>query len=105
MMVTLPSNQISHGCSQRRGRSRQVREARLRTQELARQEALDRLVSLLEADIERNPPRTGRNRADALSRLARLRSAHATYVLANMNDMERVGPGAWVRRRHLVRPE
>ena len=39
---------------------------------------------------------------ETLSRLARLRAAHASYALAT-GEMERVGPGAWVRRRYALK--
>ena len=66
--------------------------------------AFERLINLLETGAEQTPAPVGRNRADSLSRLARLRAAHATYVLTTGGEMERVGMGAWVRRCYVSEP-
>ncbi|HLK56178.1 MAG TPA: hypothetical protein VKU00_06425 [Chthonomonadaceae bacterium] len=103
-MVTLPSTQATRGREQKSGRSRRTRETRRLTLEMEREMALERLVNLLAAEAEQNPARAGRDRADSLSRLARLRAIHASYALATSGEMERVGMGAWVRRRYSVKP-
>ena len=63
--------------------------------------AFERLVSLLEADggaVRRESPMSRGAEQDNLSRLARLRAAHAAYALATTGEMKRMGQGAWVRR-------
>src|SRR5437763_4961496 len=62
-----------------------------RAEERKRDEALARLVAVLEyAHAQEIPHLTGRFRVgDEYSRLARLRAAHATYALATMTEMER----------------
>lgn len=74
--------------------------------EHAREEALARLVALLERD---NPhPHQGeharvQDKPNPLSMLARLQAAHAAYALANTGEMERANAGAYFRHRN--RPE
>jgi hypothetical protein len=72
-----------------------------------RAEALERLVSLLEADS----PFIGSdfhllvNRDDTMSRVARLRVARATYALSRLENhgrIERVGPGAFILNRRIA---
>jgi hypothetical protein len=70
-----------------------------------REMALDRLLALLEAEAEINPERAAHARASALSRIARLRAAHATYALATSTEMQRVGTGAWIHKRHATSPQ
>ena len=72
---------------------------RTKLEERARDQALARLVAVLEhAHAIEIPHLTGRFRiGDGYSRLARLRAAHATYALATMNGMERASDGAFVR--------
>ncbi len=88
-----------------RGRERRqlaVRVTRQTNQVLAQREALERLISLLEKttpDAMAHRVRTVRNGADNSGQLARLRAARTSYALATNNEMERVGAGAWVRRR------
>lgn len=68
----------------------------------AREEALARLVALLERD---NPhPHTAtlpreQIKTNPLSQLARLQAAHAAYSLANTSDMEHATTGAYFRHR------
>lgn len=68
----------------------------------AREEALARLVALLERD---NPHphaallRREQSKPNPLSQLARLQAAHAAYSLANTSDMERASTGAYFRNR------
>jgi hypothetical protein len=80
----------------------ETREARAFLLNVEREMALDRLLELLEAEAVINPERAAHARANAMSRIARLRSAHATYALATSTEMQRVGAGAWLRRRHSV---
>lgn len=101
-MVTMPSNKNLRGRERRNSRMHQVRSER--ALERARVEGLTRLVELLEAETYRNPPRAGRLRADAMSRIARLHNARAAYALATTGEMQRMGTGAWLRRRHAVHP-
>src|SRR5579884_2328019 len=64
--------------------------------------AVERLVRLLESQApSARRPRAGQpdRRHDRLHQLARLREARAAYVLATGGGMQRVGPGAWIRRR------
>lgn len=70
-----------------------------KTEERARDQAVARLVTVLEyAHAEEAPHQVGRFRTgDEFSRLARLRAAHAAYALATMPGMERAGEGAFVR--------
>jgi len=73
----------------------------VKVRELAQQEALERLLLLLDTNqrydwIERMPAYRW---DDMLHRLARLRIAHAIYALETTGEMVRVGPGAWIRRR------
>ena len=103
-MVTLPSTKATRGRERKNSRSRQTREMRQLSQEVERQLALERLLNLLAVEAEQNPARAGRDRANALSRMARLRAAHASYALATTGEMERVGVGAWMRRREAVKP-
>ncbi len=106
-MVTMLENKPSCfvGRDIRVSRTRQTREpreARAFLLNVEREMALDRLLVLLEAEAAINPERAGHARASSLSRIARLRSAHATYALATSTEMQRVGTGAWIRRRHAV---
>ncbi len=73
----------------------------LSVQEQERTEALERLMALLESGAPEFRLQTSLAMAgdgDYLSRLARLRSAHATYVLTNNIRMTRIAPGAFVAR-------
>ena len=101
MLEKRPSSSV--GRDIRVSRTRQTvesRQAQAFLINVEREMALDRLLALLEAEAEINPERAGHARAYAISRLARLRSAHATYALATSTEMQRVGSGAWLRRRH-----
>ena len=70
---------------------------------LRREEALNRLISLLQASSpEGQRPsqhQSGRPRGP-LSQLARLRAAHAVYALST-GLMERTAEGAWIRINRL----
>src|SRR5690348_10067151 len=64
--------------------------------------AMERLVRLLESQAPgARRPRSGQmdRQHDLLHQMARLREARAAYVLATGGAMQRVGPGAWIRRR------
>ena len=64
--------------------------------------AMERLVRLLESQAPgARRPRAGQmdRQHDLLHQMARLREARAAYVLATGGGMQRVGPGAWIRRR------
>src|SRR6202035_1500890 len=104
-MVTMQDNKPSTSCGRdiRVSRSRQTRETRAFLLNVEREMALDRLLVLLEAEAAINPTRAGHARANAYSRIARLHSARATYALATSTEMQRVGDGAWIRRRHGAR--
>lgn len=109
-LITLPSKSQKNSRGRDKNRAgerkarRMEREVRLQelAQERAREAALERLVAVLEG-AEPHPSGehlfSVRSNYDALSRLARLRAAHAAYALANSGDMERVGSGAFVRHR------
>src|SRR5580658_8582702 len=97
MLENKPSSIV--GREIRVGRCRQTRETRAFLLNVEREMALDRLLVLLEAEAEVNPARAGHARANAFSRIARLHSARATYALATSTEMQRVGDGAWIRRR------
>lgn len=86
----------------RASRTKQTRETRAFLLNVEREMALERLLALLEDEANINPARPGHARANALSRIARLHSARATYALATSTEMQRVGTGAWIRRRHAV---
>ena len=66
-----------------------------------REFALQKLLNLLEAEAVINPARAGYARANALSRIARLHSAHATYALSTSSEMKRIAEGAWLKSKHL----
>lgn len=66
--------------------------------DLDREAALARLLALLESEDDPGMIHVGSLRTDALSHIARLRNAHASYALATTGGMERESPGAWVRR-------
>jgi len=105
MLEKKPSSSV--GCNIRVSRTRQTKEpmeARAFLINVEREMALDRLLALLEAEAAINPERAGHARANALSRIARLRSAHATYALATSTEMQRVSTGAWIRKRHFTAP-
>jgi hypothetical protein len=73
--------------------------------ERAREEALARLVALLENNNPnpRQPHSTSAlSKPNPLSQLARLQVARASYSLANTPDMERVQPNAYLRHRGHV---
>ena len=77
------------------------RPLRLRSEEQERDAALERLLALLAAGAaEIQAPHSPEIDAGmyGLSRLARLRAAHAAYSLETVGGMERVGAGAWMRR-------
>jgi hypothetical protein len=66
----------------------------------AREAALERLVSLLEAGTSEYAHAHAHNTLESgveLSQLARLRAAHASYALSTSDKMRRVSEGAWVR--------
>ncbi|HLV81549.1 MAG TPA: hypothetical protein VKT32_14780 [Chthonomonadaceae bacterium] len=96
-------------CRGRRRRERAIAEAVVRERpgmdllrEYEQAAAVERLVRLLEAQTPgARRPRAGQpdRRHDRLHQMARLREARAAYVLATGGGMERVGPGAWIRRR------
>ena len=96
-------------CRGRERRGKAVAEAVVRERpapdllrEFEQAEAVERLVRLLESQTTgARRPRAGQpdRRHDRLHQLARLREARATYVLATGGGMQRVGPGAWIRRR------
>jgi hypothetical protein len=101
MLEKRPSSSVGRDIRVSRARQTgETRQARAFLLNVEREMALDRLLELLEAEAVINPERAGHARAHALSRIARLRSAHATYALATSTEMERVGTGAWIRRRH-----
>ena len=69
----------------------------------AREVALARLVSLLEAGTSEYTHTHADNTLESgveLSQLARLRAAHAAYALSTSDKMRRVSEGAWVRAPH-----
>ena len=71
-------------------------------EEKAREAALEKLVSLLEKgaeDTHFHPVFDAEEGPNSLHRLSRLRAAHAAYALETTGGMERVGNGAWLRRR------
>jgi len=70
-----------------------------RLDERVRDLAVARLIDVLEtAHADELPHLTGRFRTgDEVSRLSRLRAAHATYALATMYGLERASDGAYVR--------
>ena len=69
--------------------------------EAARAAALERLIRVLEAGTAEAPRPLGRitPQNDALSQLARLRAAHASYVLATTNEVVRISDGVWMTRQ------
>jgi hypothetical protein len=73
----------------------------VRVRELAQQEALERLLTLLDpetnSDLRRSMP-MGRW-DDPLHRWARLRAARAAYVLNTSGEVRRIGNGAWLLTR------
>jgi hypothetical protein len=73
--------------------------------ERAREEALAKLVALLEGDSphprQTHSPST-LGKPNPLSQLARLQAARAAYSLANTGDMERVHTNAYFRHRGHV---
>jgi hypothetical protein len=98
LCVNLKSNRRTRSTDRTQRRMERLAE-QTRAEERKRDEALARLVAVLEhAHSDEVPHLTGRFRVgDGFSRLARLRAAHATYALATMNDMERPSEGAFVR--------
>lgn len=61
-------------------------------------EGLQRLIALLEARSERSglrPMRDVSRCRNPLSRLARLRAAHAAYTLQSTGCMRQASPGVW----------
>lgn len=71
--------------------------ALMRAAEFAREYALGRLIAILEGDPLNKPRFVPRQTEGASSRLARLRLAHASYMLANAGDIERISDGVYVR--------
>ena len=66
----------------------------------AREAALERLVSALEAGTQEYAHAHADNALESgveLSQLARLRAAHASYALSTSDKMRRVSEGGWVR--------
>ena len=105
MLENKPSSSIGRDIRvSRTRRPLETRETRAFLINVEREMALDRLLALLEAEAEINPGRAGHARANTLSRIARLRSAHATYALATSTEMQRVGVGAWLNRKHSILP-
>lgn len=94
-MITLPGGQ---------NESKQL-VTTVRVRELAQQEALERLMTLLDpesgSDLRRSIPLERWD--DPLHRWARLRAARAAYVLNTSGQIERVGPGAWLCERRSRR--
>jgi hypothetical protein len=70
--------------------------------ERAREEALERLVTLLERDNPHPHSPSALGKPNPLSQLARLQAARAAYSLANTGDMERVHTNAYFRHRGHV---
>lgn len=85
------------------------REQRNQTNAQCREEAMERLVHVLEMNtleyahlhVETAPEAESNLE---LSRLARLSAAHAAYALANGSKMRRISAGAWLHERH-AQPE
>jgi uncharacterized membrane protein YccC len=73
-----------------------LREA-VREQE--REEALERLLALLEQGASEVRVHCSLAKSGDMSRLARLRNARATYFLLSNGRVRRVGPGAYLMRR------
>lgn len=70
--------------------------------ERAREEALARLVALLEGDSphpQRASSPSALGRPNPLTQLARLQAARATYSLANTGEMEKIHTNAFLRHR------
>jgi hypothetical protein len=84
------------------GRKREERRALL-SQAMTQQraDALERLIALLEGGNspfrQRRIP-TGESEANQMSRVARLRAAHAAYALTS-GVVPQMGTGAWLRSR------
>ena len=89
-MVMTPSQKSMSDCTL-------TREA-VRNQDREREAGLARLLALLESEADPATAHNGPVHNDSLSHIARLRNAHASYALATTGEMEREGPGAWVRR-------
>ena len=73
------------------------------TMEQARELAVERLARLLERQTPINARGFTVNVAhsgEELHQLARLRVARSRYSLKSVGDLERVGKGAWLRRRY-----
>ncbi len=75
------------------------------TVEPTREEALERLVHLLETNAGGYAHLHVETALDvesdlALSQMARLSAAHASYALANNSKMRRISQGAWLHERH-----
>ncbi len=80
--------------------SRYVRRRYAGALERQRDEALDRLIVLLEGQrpaAERPIAPSHEDATEPQHHLARLREAHVSYALAS-GVMRRVGVGAWIRR-------
>lgn len=70
--------------------------------ERVREEALARLVALLEGDSphpRHAPSPSALGKPNPLNQLARLQAARATYSLANTGEMEKVHTNAYFRHR------
>jgi hypothetical protein len=94
-MTTMPITQEPRNRTKRRTSSRPI------VTEGERWEAIERLVTLLEANAPESPrlslPRQG-DPTNQLNQMARLRQARAAYALETNGDFVRVGHGAWIRR-------
>lgn len=78
---------------------------RQEAREQERTEALERLMRLLEqGGTTLEAPETFALTSDLehWNRIARLRAAHARYVLRTSDRIERVGPGAFFLRRDRI---
>ncbi len=85
------------------------REQRSQNREQTREEAVERLVHLLEVNTLEYAHLHSESALELesdveLSSMARLSAAHAAYALADGSKMRRISPGAWLHERH-AQPE
>ena len=83
------------------------REQRSQSREQTREEAVERLVHLLEVNTLEYAHLHSESALESdleLSRQARLSAAHAAYALADGSKMRRISTGAWLHERH-AQPE
>jgi hypothetical protein len=94
-----PEMTAPQSCMERRGQNHQISKG-VKVRVLAQQEALERLISVLDATKEgvEHEPMPAHRWDDSLHRLSRLRMARALYALETTGEMVRVGPGAWIRK-------